>query len=243
MKKRAAFILGLLLSSSAFAQEIIPTETRPFAAELEGGIIHIRGNAEVENYSVRGVASYLQEKNRYSLYGRYIQSQDDGVESSRNWSTGLRYDFELTNRWGIFAGYKYEGDRFAGFFQRDSTDIGLRYYFIRNDDTSWAGEVGYRYSHVFYILEPSSYDSLVRLYTAYLQNTENRNVAWGIWLEYLPIVSSDTNWQANGEAFVTMMFNQVFALKISYLAMFQDSPAETVERMEKTFQTTLLARF
>lgn len=230
--------LFLLLSTSfAMAEEV-----KPFAGEAEAGAVVVSGNTKSESYAARGKLTYTHDKNIYSGYGRYIETTANGVKSAKNWELGARYERALTDYLSVFAGQKAESDYFAGYVQRDSTDIGAKYYFIKEDNRTWTGEAGYRYMKTLAITGDETFDNLGRLYTEYNQKLRD-GLSFRYWAEYLPNFTEQDAYLANTEASINVMLNSVFSLKFAYLLQYQNVPPITGERTDTTTTMTLVAKF
>lgn len=243
MLKFLAVTFHLVVSSLAFAQDPNPTAPGPFKAEAEAGVIVVSGNTESESYAAKLLASYTDNGNTYSVFGKYLQAEANGLESALNWNAGIRYERALSEHFSIYAGYKGESDKFAGYLQRDSTDLGGKYYLVKQDDKTWTTELGYRYSKTLSTASEVSYDNYVRLYTEYNQSLD-KTLSFKYWLEYLPNLTDNDQYLTNTEASMNVMLSQVFSLKLAYLLQYQNSPpVATAERTEKTFTTTLVAKF
>ncbi|WP_413585710.1 YdiY family protein [Bdellovibrio sp. HCB274] len=229
----------IFLSLAAYAQETPPP---PFKGEAEAGAILITGNSDSENYAAKAKASYQQEKNIYSTFGQYIRTEANNVESARNWNFGVRYDRELTDYLGVFASQKVESDVFAGYTQRDSTDIGLKYWLTKGDKFNWSTEAGYRYSKQQNVSIGTSYDQMLRLYTEI--NTQiDKAFSFRYWLEYLPNMTNPDGYQVNTEASINVMLNSIFSLKLAYLLQYQNEPPPPGEYDTTTTTLNLVAKF
>lgn len=231
-------IVALLsvLSISAFAAE-------PLAGEAEAGAIVVSGNSESENYNGKGKLVYTQEKNIYTTFGRYLQATANGVESSLQWDLGIRYERELTDYISMYVGYKAESDIYNGYVQRDSADIGGKYYFIKSDTQNWVFELGLRNSKT----NPTSTASVAnenfgRLFSEYNQSFD-KTLSFRYWAEYLPNLTDSDGYMANTEASLSVMLNSVFSLKFAYLLQYQNVPPSGGKYTTSTTTMNLVAKF
>lgn len=230
-----SFLLSVL-SISAFAAE-------PLAGEAEAGAIVVSGNSESENYNGKAKLVYTQEKNIYTAFGRYLQATANGVESSLQWEAGARYERELTDYISGYLGYKGESDIYNGYVQRDSADIGGKYYFIKSDMQNWIAELGYRYSKT----NPTaggdvSNDSFGRLFTEYNQSLD-KTLSFKLWAEFLPNITDHDAYLANTEASLSVMLNSVFSMKFAYLLQYQNVPPTDGKYTTSTTTMNLVAKF
>jgi putative salt-induced outer membrane protein len=247
MKFVSILILPVITAMSlvANAQVTAPAPINPpppFAGEAEAGAIMVTGNAKSENYAAKAKASYQHEKNIYTLNGQYIRTEANDVESTRNWNAGVRYDRELTDYFGLFASQKMESDVYAGYIQRDSTDLGVKYWITKGDSFNWSSEAGYRYSKTQNVGTGSTYDQLVRLYTE-INAAIDKEFSLKYWVEYLPNTTNPDAYQVNTEASINVMLNSTFSLKVAYLLQYQNEPAPPGEYNTTTTTLNLVAKF
>ena len=233
------FIIVALLSAlsiSAFAAE-------PFAGEAEAGAIVVSGNSDSENYNGKAKTVFTQDKNIYIAFGRYLQASANGIESSRQWDLGVRYERELTDYISMYLGYQAESDVYNGYVQRDSADIGGKYYLIKSDTRNWTVEAGYRYSKTNPTKGGSlSYDSFGRLFTQYDQAID-KTLSFKYWAEYLPNLTDHDAYLANTEASFSAMLNSVFSMKFAYLLQYQNVPPSNGKYTTTTTTMNLVAKF
>jgi putative salt-induced outer membrane protein len=231
-------VVAMSLVANAQATETPP----PFKGEAEAGAIMVTGNSNSENYAAKAKASYTENKNIYTLSGQYIRTEANDVESVRNWNAGARYDRELTDYLGVFASQKIESDIYSGYLQRDSTDVGLKYWLTKGDKFNWSVEAGYRYSKTQNVLIATTYDQMLRLYTEI--NTQiDKEFSFKYWIEYLPNMTNPDAYQVNTEASINVMLNSIFSLKLAYLLQYQNEPPPPGEYSATTTTLNLVAKF
>ena len=136
MKIVLTSLIGLILALSAYAQDE-PTTEKPLRGEAEAGAIMVTGTSDSNSYAVKGKLAYEWEKNVITASGHYIKVEANSVESARNWDAALRYDRLLSDYFSAYVGQKVESDIFAGYLQRDSTDLGVKLFQIKTDTLQW----------------------------------------------------------------------------------------------------------
>ena len=235
--KRSLFlgIAILTLSTASFAEDA-------FKGEAEAGAILVSGNSDSESYAAKANTSYTQEKNIYSAFGQYIRATANGTESALNWNIGARYDRELNDYLGVFAGHKVEGNVYAGYIQRDSTDLGVKYFLTKTDSFTWTTEAGYRYSKTQQTVGGEAYDQFARLYTE-LNKSIDKTLSFKYWVEYLPNMTESEAYQVNTEASMNAMLNSTFSLKLGYLLQYQNLPPASGKYTTTTTTMNLVAKF
>lgn len=234
---RIVFIfLTLVFSFHVYAQEGLHNES-------EGNAMVVSGNANNETYGYRQKTWYEWDLNIITAWGRYILARQSGVESAKAWELGLRYDRKLNDWSSVFAAHSAESDIFAGYYQRDNTDIGYQYRWIHTDETKLLSEIGYRYIYTRYTNRSHEVNNTARLYSE-VKHTINEMVTSQLWVEYIPSFTEAENYYINAEPSLSVMLSRIFSLKTAYLFKYTNKipPAQT-ERLERTFTTSLVAKF
>ena len=226
----------LLLCMSMFAQAQITNES-------EAGIASANGNTKTQTYTVKQQNSYEWNKNIFSFKSRYLNAKANGEETARYFMAGLRYERELSNRFGVFGGETFEKDKFANIDKRLITDAGGKYRFIDSDDTKFFSELGYRYMHEERLDDSFAFSNYGRVYSEW-EHKWNGNFSTKYWAEYLPNFSVNKDWQFNSELSVSAVLSKVFSLKSGLLLRYDKLPAPGVEYNTDTlFTTALVAKF
>jgi putative salt-induced outer membrane protein len=208
----------------------------------------VSGNSNTETYGIKQLSTFEWEQNAIKANGRYIQGRNNGVESARAWDASLRYERALSDVWSTFVAQTIESDIYAGFVQRNSTDIGAKYFFTKNDSTVFFAEAGYRYIHTDYVTrrpEVENYTHAGRLYSE-ITHKFNESVSGKYWAEYVPQFKDKDAYFINTEPSVTAILSQIFSLKSSYLVKYQNPNKANVglrSYTDTTFLTSLVAKF
>ncbi|MFP5518817.1 MAG: YdiY family protein [Bdellovibrionia bacterium] len=213
-----------------------------FKGEAEAGAVVISGNSKSESYSLKTKNTYKADANSYTIDGRYVQTTSEGVESARNWDAGIRYDRALVEDLSFFLGQKAESDVYAGFVQRDSTDLGGKYFLFNDEAYKWFFELGYRYTRTHFVGSKIDNSNFGRLYTEF-NRILSKELTFKYWAEYLPNFTNSDAYLANTEASLNVMLSQTFSLKISYLLKYQNIGPVGGERTDTTYTTSLVANF
>ncbi|QDK39429.1 YdiY family protein [Bdellovibrio sp. NC01] len=240
----SALALIPLLATTAFAQDPVSAtkEPPPWTGEAEAGAILVTGNSDSESYAAKLKTVYTHEKNIFTLAGSYIRAEANGTESARNWYGSLRYDRELAEMFSVFIAQRVESDIFAGYLQRDATDVGVKYFLIKKDDLNWIVEAGYRYQKTQPTIGTPFYDNLGRLYSE-VNKQWDKTLSFKYWLEYLPNFSDANGYFINSEASMNVMLNSIFSLKIGYLLQYQNAPPADGKNTTTTTTMNLVAKF
>lgn len=229
------------LNSTAYAQESAEPP-KPFQSESEAGAVVVSGNSSSESYSAKTNNTYSLGKDVYKIFGRFLRSTAGGTESAKSWEAGVRYERVLNDYFNLFVGHKAESDVYSGYIQRDSQDLGTKYFIHQSDEYTWVAELGYRYSTTYQTTGIKNYDSYGRLYTE-IRKSISPSVQLRYWAEYLPNFTNAEAYLANTEASLSVMLSEVFSLKLSYLMQYQNKPVAAGKYVDTTYTTSLVAKF
>lgn len=240
MITRALAILSILLFSFILQAQ----EKSPWTNESEASIVKVDGNTSSDSYSAKQKSSYKFDLNTFTTVGRYLQTKSGRTETAKQWEASLRYERELSERWAIFIQHGAESDAYSGYTQRDNTDIGGKYFFIKTDIEIFLSEAGIRNQKTMSsISDDVNYSTSGRLYTEYLKKI-NESVSGKFWVEYLPNFKDSDAYLLNYEPSLNVMMNSVFSLKVSYLVKYENKTATPTEKKaDTTFTTSLVAKF
>lgn len=238
---------SLFSAAGAWAQD----SKQGWSNEAELALVTTSGNTETESYSGKQKTTYVQEVNSYSLSGRYLQTKTAGVETAKSWDAYGRYERALSTYWSAFVQYGAEADPYAGYIQRDNADIGGKYFFYKEDTLNLFAEAGYRSTNTQFAGAPTATppvpgsvarENFGRLYVEYAQKiTETLSVRY--WVEYLPNFTNSTAYFVNTEPSATVMLNSIFSLKTAYLIKYRNEVTAGAEYADKTFTTSIVAKF
>ena len=233
---------AILISANVFAQE----QVKAWSNESEASVVQVGGNTTSESYSAKSKTAYKFDANVVGITGRYLQTKSAGVETAKQWEAAARYEREFGTHWAAFVQHGAESDWYAGYVQRDNTDLGGKYYFVKEDAETFFTEVGLRASKK--IASPTSevsQSSFGRLYLEYGKKI-NESVSAKAWVEYLPNFTDSDAYLSNYEPSMSVMMSQIFSIKLAYLVKYHNKldPAKTNEKKEDTsFTTALVAKF
>lgn len=233
----------ILVAPTVFAQETDATESRSWTHESEASVVKVSGNTTTDSYAAKQKTTYQFDSNVLALSGRYLQAKFGSAETAKQWESALRYERELGNSWAAFTQQGAESDYFAGYVQRDNTDVGGKYYFIESDRENLLSEIGYRRTKTNPTVGDVKSSDSGRLYLEY-SGTINDSVSGKLWVEYLANFTDSEAHLVNYEPSINVMMSQVFSLKVAYLVKFHNQTKTANENKEDTtFTTALAAKF
>ena len=176
MKKIVLALIATTSITSTFAAEI--------TNESEAGIAVASGNTKSKNYNVKQANAYIFDANAIKFDARYLNSYSNNDESARYIFAGLRYERSLNESFSLFVGQGLESDKFAGYYLRHSSDIGVKYNIIKEETLYWLVEAGYRYTNEKLNNGDHGYKNTLRTYTE-LEKKWNPSVSTKYFVEYI----------------------------------------------------------
>lgn len=238
-------ILALGLASASFAQE-----SKTFKGESEASAIVISGNSNSETYGAKTSNTWtLTEYDLTTVFGKYIRATTAGVESNKSWEAGLRYErVFIKDVFNGFIQHKAEHDPYNGIFvQRDSTDIGGKYFFVKSDELTWLAELGLRHSETYSGLNPAPDTSkdaanFARVYTE-ASYKFNATTSGKFWVEHLPNLKDSQASLTNAEASLSVAMTDILSFKTSYLVNYNQAVAAPAKKETSTWTTALVAKY
>lgn len=250
MKLIASFLVFFCVVSQTQAQTLSQTEEQtqeaapkksPWAHESEASLVQVGGNTESESYSAKQKTDYTFGLNTLTAAGRYLQTKSGSTETAKAWEASLRYERSLSGSWSAFVQRGAESNFYAGFAQRDNTDLGAKYIFWTDDSSSLVLEAGAR-DQVTLAGGLKYSATLGRLYVEY--NTKiSDSVSGKFWAEYLPNFDDSKAWLVNYEPSVSVMLSSIFSLKTSYLVKHVNDVAPGAKNEDTTLTTSIVAKF
>lgn len=232
---RLLALLLLLVSFHSFAQ---------LTHESELGYLNSGGNSEVQTGNFKTINTYKWTMDQVRFGGHYTYGETQQAVSARNWDGNVRYERTLDHKLSATMGEVIEGNRFTDVKARYNSDIGLKYYYIKDDMKNFFTELGYRYTiEDRYAPTPNQFDNKGRFFNEYNQKV-SETFQWRVWLEYIPNFTVGEDWLVNGEISATTIINSIFSLKVAYLGMYDNLPAKPEMKMYDYVTTTsLVAKF
>ena len=220
------------------------TANAEFTSEDSASITLTGGNTQFESYALKSLNTYKKDKSSYKLNGGYNYGESSNVTSSENWNIGLRYDYALSDNSSLYIGEVAEADRFTGVSRRYNTDVGYKHTFVKNDNTHFFSELGYRYS-IEKNVDQSVADKKDSKGRVYLEGTKTlkSNIKGKFWLEYLPNFSSTDDYLINLEPSLIITLNSVFSMKTAYLWKYNNGPSLGTGKHDYNYTLTLISNF
>ena len=232
-----------LVFAACLASAEETTQTKNWGHESEASVVQVSGNTESDSYSVKQKTEYKFDLNKLASTARYLETKSNGTETAKAWDASLRYERELATKWSAFAQQSVEHDRYAGFVQREKTELGGKYFFIKSDEETFFAEVGPGYQKTLFIDERTEETGTGVVYTEYSKKLSDSASA-KLWAKYTHSFDNKKAWLLDVEPSLSVIMSKVFSLKISYLLKHHNELRTANEkRNDTTLTTSLVAKF
>lgn len=197
----------------------------PWESSLSAGLTLTRGNSQSLMYSADIKTAKKTPENEYmfGLGGSYgSQNSKDSVNNYK--ANGQWNHFFSDNCFGYVLG-DASRDLIAAVDYRFNIGPGIGYYFIKNKETTLAGEagMGYQYEHLFGVGGYKSF-ATARLAERFEHKFGERAKIWQK-AELLPQVDNFNNYMVNVELGVEVAISKSFGLKTVLTDNYQNQPA------------------
>ena len=257
-----AALVACLLPATAFAQagdgerlmqeanaprltaDVIPPEgSLPWRYTLGAGGSYSSGNSSSRSVNLTVDAVKESAKDKLTLTGRALFSEDAGETTSDQVSAGARYDWNteitISPTWFHFGMLDWLRDRPANLVQRWSVNTGLGYHVFRRPKQFVDLIAGIGYSNDDYV-EPTVVASQLR--TSYgraelllgqrseLELTDTTTVTQRVFI--LPNLEDSDNFRAIVDAGLSVAMNSRFALTASVSYRYNNDPGVGVDRYD-----------
>lgn len=242
MQKFLLVLLSVVCANLSQAQE-----KSVFKGESEASAIVISGNIDSETIGAKTKNTWnMTDLDLASIFGSYLVTKTAGTETAKAWTAGLRYERIITiDQFSGFLQHMAEHDPYNGVFtQRNSTDIGGKYFFTKSDSLTWFAELGYRYSSIYdgVLTSDTRNTDYARIYTE-ITSKFNTSTAGKLWGEYLSDLKDTDKSLWNAEASVTVVMTTLLSLKMSYLVNHNEGTLPPNKKDTTTWITALVANY
>lgn len=249
---RSIFKAVLFIAYVAFFNPAATANQAGFSGESEASVVIINGLSQSETTGAKTKNIYTFENaDNLSIFGKYLKASTKAAdatvetETARNWEAGLRYEKSFTDFFNGFAQHKAESDPYNGIFlQRDSSDLGGKYFFSKTDTTLLFTEVGVRYSSQnpeFVDAKGNKKETTTagRLYVE-ASHKFNESTSAKLWVEYIPDFQEKDFSYSTASASLSVAMNSILSLKTAFEIYHRELGPK---KDTTTWTTALVARY
>ena len=213
--------------------------------ESEVSIVASSGNSPFETYNFKTTNDYEWTQYEINFGGHYQLGTvgDTQTEVARNWDVAGNFTKNIDKVLKGLIGAQIEGDRFAGYSERNNLDLGFVWKHINTDIVKFRSELSFRQTVEVPLEGSINKDSKMRLFLQY-EDKLNENVRYKVWVEYLPNFTTPDDYMLNFEPSLQVTLSSIFSLKLSYKGMYDNRPAiSTRKYLDAFYSTSLIAKF
>lgn len=216
-----------------------------WTSDSEIGFVSQAGNTEQDNAFIKSALSKELGANEIKTNVEYINSsgknQTTDTSSTLAESSLLKLQYIYGEKTALkpFASGLWERNRFAGFDNRYSGDVGLKYQFIKTETLKFSNETGYRYRAQYeYTVGPATGEKTEsqfgRVYFG-LEKKLNKTSNFKFFIEALYDFIEPDNIEMIFEPSIDVFLGEFFpnevkpaqiSLKVSYRGIYDNVPAQ-----------------
>ncbi len=232
--KKILVSLILLASTSVYAG---------WKSDSEVGYVSQSGNAEQQNAYVKTLLVNDFDRGTVTVDGSYINASGLAAGTQTTLAESaygkLQYNFSIgIEKLSPFASILWEKNRFAGFDNRYSADLGFSYLMVQNDTYKLVNETGYRFRRQ-YAYEvgsgqgPGTDSQFIRLFFG-ADKILTKTSTFKFYVETLYDLTDSENIEINFEPSLNVAVGEFFSseerpaqvnLSVGYKGMFDNVPA------------------
>jgi putative salt-induced outer membrane protein len=246
----AALICGLGIAGAPdAAAQLVIKEDGAWRYGIGLGASIATGNSSQKSLNVTADAVKATPRNKWTLYGRLLRSEDDGESTADQLSAGARYDRELFRRWFQFGIVDWLRDRPANISQRWSVNTGIGYHIFKEEKDFWDVFAGVGYSQDSFVNATvvadelrSSYGRPELLFGEQSQHVLTESTTFKQRLSYYPNLDDSGNYRAIFDTTLAVAMNRTFSLTASLNYRYNSDPGTDLKKGDLLFVTGILVR-
>lgn len=213
----------------------------PLHIELDAGVLAVSGRNDTQSINSNLDVRYDFSRNTLKVFGDYLNSSTEGVDSALHWTAGARYENEFVPASRVYLDYYAEADPFIGYVQRNNEGLGYQYAIHKDKTVLWWAELGYLHSDTNIVRQGDAYESKARFASGASWRFDQ---AWYLEgeLEYLFNLTYGNEDLMSYELALTSLLNSSFAIRAAYIMRHMESPYQG-SRYQGTTTLGLVATF
>ena len=234
----ASLLLALAWLVARPAPSVAADEAPEKPLKITGdlGFVSTDGNSDVQTLTSTDKVEYKTGQWLFTQDGGAVWGTDHGVENAGRYLLGLRGDYTLTERVGIYALGTWRRNTFAGVARQFNEGVGVVYHALIPQPQQLDLEVGTGLSQRRSTLgenEDFTTGRLAGLYRYYFK--EKAWVEGGA--EYLANFKNSDDYEWNARSAIVAPLGGFFALKVGYTYVYRNAPPIGFRKWDSTFST------
>ncbi len=241
-RKPCPFVLSILSILPSLFLLISTASAEGIKNETELGVVLTSGNSKTSSSDLKQSNSYGWDSHFLKLGGNYLRTTTDGILKAKNWGSQLKWEEKISGNTSGYAGVGVESNPFAGFNQRHSSDLGLKYSIWNNEEAIWAFEAGYRLTIENLVAGSRRHLRFLRTFSE-ISAPLNPNVSGKLSAEFLPGLAEFSDYRLNVEPSLSAMLAKYLSFKVGYRIRYTNQPLPGAAfKTDTAFTTALVAQ-
>lgn len=244
---KCIIILIFLFSVAAISQE---KSNFQYLNETEVGQTTVGGNADTLSMNMKQKSTFVVGKEKYIVEGSYLYATAGEVLTARSWDVKTRIDHTTRKKLDVFGAILVQGNKFMGFYERFEFDLGLKHYLTKpkteKDKNKFFVELGLKQVKENRTVKQITFNdnpTALRLFFEYSHDL-SKNAYFESSLENIGNIDSPGRFRSNFTATLNSKMTDIFTLKLSYTAKYDDYLSqEGFKQLDYLYTTSLLANF
>jgi putative salt-induced outer membrane protein len=209
---------------------------KPLKVTGDLGFVSTDGNSDVQTLTGNDKVEYKTGQWLFTQDGSAVWGTDHGAENAGRYLLGLRGDYTLTERVGLYGLGTWRRNTFAGIARQFNEGVGVAYHALIPRPQQLDLEVGTGLSQRRTTLgedEDFSTGRLAALYRYYFK--EKAYVEAGG--EYLANFKDSDDYEWNTKTSIVAPLGGFLALKVGYNYQYRNAPPDGFRKWDSTFAT------
>lgn len=226
--------LVILLLASPFS--LLTSQERPTTFTTDLGFVNAAGNTSVTSFNVGEALTHTRgawklQQAFAALYGR-----TDGEKSAEQFRAGLRADYALSERLGVYGLAGWDRNEFAGIARRFEEGIGLAFQAIAEERTELAFEGGLGATQQLNTVDETTSFLSGRTAGRFKQFVAEKAHVQQL-LEFLPNFDVSDDYRIFSETSLVAPLSASIALKAAYVIRFDNLPEPGFVKTDRVLTT------
>lgn len=225
----AAALLSIAAAGAAHAQD-----TSHVALVGDFGFVNAAGNTSLTTLSGGEKLTYSRGPVTLGQRSALVYGRTNGVTSASQWLAGLRADYALSSRLGVYGMANFERNRFAGFARRFDEGAGLTFAALRSAADSLSFEGGLSVTQQRSVAGVSDNFTSARAAANWRHHLNPKAFISQI-VEVLPDLKVSDDLRINSETALVAPLSARLAIKLGYLIRFDNLPEPGFKKTDRLF--------
>lgn len=231
-----------LMAADALPAQSADSTPRPWKLQTDFGFVNTAGNTSTTTLNASEAASYATGPFTLSQTFAVVYGRNEDRRSAENYAAGLRGDYGLSKRVGVYLLGNWNRDEFAGIARRFEEGTGFTFKAIASQQTELALEVGAALN------QQRDIDGIKQGYASgrgalRLKQMLNKAAYFQQLGEILPDLKTSEDVRINTETSVVAPISASLSLKVSYVIKFDNLPEAGFKKTDRFLTSGLQVVF